>query len=183
MKAVADQIHSMGLKFGLYGDAGTMTCAGYPGSQGYEDRDAKLLASWGVDYWKHDNCYTPCNQGSVQTCGSPKGSTQQWYPKMRDALAASGRPIFYSLCNWGRDNVWTWGASVGNSWRMSVDNWGGWADVVRIASSAAPIASYSAPYGFNDLDMMVRDFSTVAVRLLGYYTNSFAFDRLLEMES
>ena len=127
MKAVSDEIHSMGMKFGLYGDAGTMTCAGYPGSQGYEDRDAKALASWGVDYWKHDNCYTPCNQGSVQTCGSPIGSTQQWYPKMRDALAASGRPIFYSLCNWGRDNVWTWGSSVGNSWRMSVDNWGNWA--------------------------------------------------------
>ncbi|KAL5353601.1 hypothetical protein ACLOAV_001638 [Pseudogymnoascus australis] len=155
MKSLTDQIHSMGLKFGLYGDAGTMTCAGYPGSQGHEAQDAKLLASWGVDYWKHDNCYTPCNSGQQQTCSNPAGSTQTWYVTMRDALLTSGRPIFYSLCNWGRDNVWTWGSNVGNSWRMSVDNWGGWADVVRIASQAAPIASYSAPYGFNDLDMMI----------------------------
>ncbi|KAK3318968.1 alpha-galactosidase [Apodospora peruviana] len=154
MKAVADQVHSLGLKFGLYGCAGTKTCAGYPGSQGYEDKDAKLLASWGVDYWKHDNCYTPCKQGSVQTCGNPSGSTQTWYAKMRDALANSGRPIFYSLCNWGRDNVWTWGNQTGQSWRMSVDNWNDWASVVRIASSAAPIAQYSGPYGYNDLDMM-----------------------------
>jgi alpha-galactosidase len=156
MKAVADQVRSLGLKFGLYGCAGTKTCGGYPGSQGYEDKDAKLIASWGVDYWKHDNCYTPCNQGSVQTCGSPSGSTQTWYVKMRDALANSGRPIFYSLCNWGRDNVWTWGNQTGQSWRMSVDNWNDWASVVRIASSAAPIAQYSGPYGYNDLDMMVR---------------------------
>ncbi|KFZ20203.1 hypothetical protein V502_03269, partial [Pseudogymnoascus sp. VKM F-4520 (FW-2644)] len=155
MKSVADQIHSMGLKFGLYGDAGTMTCGGYPGSQGYEAQDAKSLASWGIDYWKHDNCYTPCNSGQQQTCSDPAGNTQTWYVTMRDALESSGRPIFYSLCNWGRDSVLTWGADVGNSWRMSVDNWGGWADVVRIASQAAPIASYSTPYGFNDLDMMI----------------------------
>ncbi|KFZ04060.1 hypothetical protein V502_10442 [Pseudogymnoascus sp. VKM F-4520 (FW-2644)] len=155
MKSLTDQIHSMGLKFGLYGDAGTMTCGGYPGSQGHETQDAKLLASWGVDYWKYDNCYTPCNSGQQQTCSNPAGNSQTWYITMRDALSNSGQPIFYSLCNWGRDSVWTWGASVGNSWRMSVDNWGGWADVVRIASSAAPIASYSAPHGFNDLDMMI----------------------------
>ncbi|KFZ07191.1 hypothetical protein V501_06690 [Pseudogymnoascus sp. VKM F-4519 (FW-2642)] len=155
MKSLTDQIHAMGLKFGLYGDAGTKTCAGYPGSQGHEEQDAKLLASWGVDYWKHDNCYTPCNAGEMQTCTDPAGNTQTWYVTMRDALQSSGRPIFYSLCNWGRDSVWTWGADVGNSWRMSVDNWGGWEDVVRIASEAAPIASYSAPHGFNDLDMMI----------------------------
>jgi len=155
MKALTDEIHSMGLKFGLYGDAGTQTCAGYPGSQGYEVQDAKTLASWGVDYWKHDNCYTPCNSGNQQTCERPAGSTQTWYVKMRDALLSSGRPILYSLCNWGRDSVWTWGASTGNSWRMSIDNWGNWADVVRIASQAAPIASYSGPHGFNDLDMMI----------------------------
>ncbi|KAH8742296.1 glycoside hydrolase superfamily [Diaporthe sp. PMI_573] len=155
MKAVADQIHAMGLKFGLYGDAGTMTCGGYPGSQGYEQKDAQLLDSWGIDYWKYDNCYTPCNSGSQQTCSNPAGSSQTWYVKMRDVLKSTGRPLLFSLCNWGRDSVWTWGNSVGQSWRMSVDNWGGWADVVRIASSAAPIASYSQPSGFNDLDMMI----------------------------
>ena len=155
MKAVADDIHNLGLKFGLYGDAGTMTCGGYPGSQGYEAQDAKLLATWGIDYWKYDNCYTPCNSGVVQTCSNPAGNSQTWYTKMHDALSSSGKTIFFSLCNWGRDNVWTWGDTMGNSWRMSVDNWGGWADVVRIASAAAPIAQYAGPGGFNDLDMMV----------------------------
>lgn len=145
----------MGLKLGLYGDAGTLTCGGYPGSQGFEQKDAQLLASWGVDYWKYDNCYTPCNGPIVQTCGNPAGNSQTWYVKMRDHLLQTGKPIFYSLCNWGRDSVWTWGAATGNSWRMSVDNWGGWADVVRIGSAAGPIAQYSKPGGFNDLDMMV----------------------------
>jgi len=98
---------------GLYGDAGRMTCAGYPGSQNYEVQDAKLLASWGVDYWKHDNCYTGTG------FNNPGANTSTYYPKMRDALLNSGYPIFYSMCQWGRDNVWTWGASVGNSWRMS----------------------------------------------------------------
>ena len=101
IKSVADQIHGKGLKFGLYGCAGTLTCAGYPGSQGREKQDAQLLANWGVDYWKHDNCYTPCNSGSVQTCGSPKGSTQTWYGTMRDAIVSveSTHNIFFSLCN------------------------------------------------------------------------------------
>jgi len=145
----------MGLKFGLYGSAGTKTCAGYPASQGNEVKDAQTLAAWGVDFWKYDNCYTPCQQGSVQTCGNPIGTTQTWMTTMRDALAKSGRPIYYNLCQWGRDNVWTWGTNVGNSWRMSVDNWNDWASVVRIASAAAGIAQYSAPGGFNDLDMLV----------------------------
>lgn len=157
VKAVADEIHALGLKFGLYGDAGYKTCAGYPGSEGHEQQDADLLASFGVDYWKHDNCYTPCNVGppNDHTCPDPAGHTREWYEIMKDALDATGAPIFYSLCNWGRDEVWTWGAEVGQSWRMSVDNWGGWEDVVSIASFAAGISEYSKPGGFNDLDMMV----------------------------
>jgi alpha-galactosidase len=147
----------MGLKFGLYGCAGTMTCAGYPGSEGREAQDARTIASWGVDYWKYDNCYTPCPSGTPQTCPNPNQSSETWYKTMSNALLSTGKPILFSLCNWGIDNVWTWGGSVGNSWRMSIDNWGGWSDVVRIASSAAPIYSYSAPYGFNDLDMMVLE--------------------------
>jgi alpha-galactosidase len=156
IKAVTDQIHGMGLKFGLYGCAGTKTCAGYPGSQGYEVKDAQTLASWGVDYWKHDNCYTPCTTSPVpQTCSSPAGSTQTWYAKMRDALLSVNKPIFFSMCQWGRDNVWTWGADYGNSWRMSTDIWNDWASVVRIGSAAAGMSQYAAPGGFNDLDMMV----------------------------
>ena len=110
MKPVVDKIHGMGLKFGLYGDAGTMTCAGYPGSQGHEAQDAKTIASWGVDYWKHDACYTPCVTGGVpQTCWDSRSPTQQYYSTMRDALAGAGRPILFSMCQWGRDSVWTWG--------------------------------------------------------------------------
>lgn len=106
VKTVADQIHGLGLKFGLYGDAGTATCAGFPGSLGHESQDAKQLAAWGVDYWKYDNC------------NAPSGNSQSRYQTMSDALAASGRTILYSLCNWGVDSVWTWGASAGNSWRV-----------------------------------------------------------------
>ncbi|KAK2026310.1 alpha-galactosidase [Colletotrichum zoysiae] len=157
IKAVSDEIHNMGLKFGLYGDNGIKTCAGYPGSQGNEQKDARLLASWGVDFWKYDNCYSPCNlAGPPQTCPNNQApNSRPRYETMRDALKATGRPILYSLCNWGYDQVWTWGAQVGQMWRMSTDNWGGWQDVVNIANWAAPIAQYSKPYAFNDLDMMI----------------------------
>jgi alpha-galactosidase len=158
IKSVADRIHGMGLKFGLYGCAGTKTCGGFPGSQGYEAKDAQLLASWGVDYWKHDNCYTPClDNPNPQTCGRSRGHTREWYAKMRDALLAvkNQKNIFFSLCQWGRDEVWTWGKDYGNSWRMSVDNWNDWASVVRIASAAGTMAQWAGPGGFNDLDMMV----------------------------
>ncbi|KAJ4130142.1 hypothetical protein NW768_007124 [Fusarium equiseti] len=159
IKPVVDEIHSMGLKFGLYGDRGVKTCAGYPGSQGHEKQDAQLLASWGVDYWKYDNCYTECytgNAADIQTCPDDKGpSSRPGYELMRDMLRNTGRDILYSLCNWGWDEVWTWGASVGHMWRMSVDNWGKWEDVVRIANQAAPILKYTQPGRYNDLDMMI----------------------------
>ncbi|KAH8895427.1 glycoside hydrolase [Thozetella sp. PMI_491] len=142
MQAVADQIHRMGLEFGLYGCAGTKTCAGYPGSEGYEQQDADTLASWGVDYWKYDNCNTP------------SGNTSTWMTKMSNALAATSRPILFSLCQWGFDEVWTWGAEVGNSWRMDGDISPNWGSVAGIAAAAAGIYQYSAPGGFNDLDMM-----------------------------
>lgn len=106
VKAVADQIHGLGLKFGLYGDAVTATCAGFPGSLGYETQDAKQLATWSVDYWKHDNC------------DAPSENSESRYQTMSNALATSGRTILYSLCNLGVESVWTWGASVGNSWRV-----------------------------------------------------------------
>ncbi|KAK3307733.1 glycoside hydrolase family 27 protein [Chaetomium strumarium] len=157
IKAVADQIHNMGLKLGLYGDAGQKTCAGYPGSEGHEASDIDQLVSWGVDFWKYDNCYTPCNQNPrPQTCNSPGGSTKTWYAPMRDSIlrVQNTRKIHFNLCNWGRDKVWEWGAQYGHSWRMSVDNWGDWASVERIGSAAAGIAQYSGPGGFNDLDML-----------------------------
>ncbi|KAK4161753.1 putative alpha-galactosidase B [Cladorrhinum sp. PSN259] len=157
IKPVVDQIHGMGLKFGLYGCAGVQTCAGYPGSEGHEKSDVAQLVGWGVDYWKYDNCYTPCRQNPrPQTCQNPAGNTTVFYAPMRDAIigAKDTKKIHFNLCNWGRDQVWTWGASYGHSWRMSVDNWGDWASVERIGSAAAGISQYSGPGGFNDLDML-----------------------------
>lgn len=145
---LAKEIHSMGLKLGLYGDAGTLTCAGYPGSYGYEQKDADTIAAWGVDYWKYDNCLTevPYTNKGIK---SP-----QYYPIMRDALLKTGKKIIFSICQWGRDDVWTWGASVGHMWRMSPDIENSWSSVASIAAKAATIHKYSGPGGFNDLDMM-----------------------------
>jgi alpha-galactosidase len=158
IKSTVDKIHNLGLKMGLYGCVGTMTCAGYPGSWGHEAQDARLLASWGIDFWKHDACYTTCDNNQLpQTCWNPAFNTRAWYEKMRDALAAvkSTKNIYFNLCQWGRDSVWTWGAQVGNSWRMSGDNWQDWASIQRIGSSAQGLAKYAGPGGFNDLDMLI----------------------------
>ena len=149
MDGLAKEIHAMGLKLGLYGDAGTLTCAGYPGSYQSEQKDADTLAAWGVDYWKFDNCLTekPYTNSGIKS--------NQYYPKMSDALLKTGKPILFSICQWGRDEVWTWGAKVGNMWRMSPDIQNSWSSVASIAAKAATIHEYSGPGGFNDLDMMV----------------------------
>ncbi|SPO01566.1 related to alpha-galactosidase precursor [Cephalotrichum gorgonifer] len=155
--AVVNDLHNMGLKFGLYGCAGEKTCASFPGSWGHEVQDAQLLASWGVDFWKHDNCFTPCPVNPPpQTCPDTGVDTRPWYGKMRDAIqsVAGTKEILFNLCNWGRNEVWTWGAEYGHSWRMEVDNWGDWASVVRIGATASRIAEFSGPGGFNDLDML-----------------------------
>ena len=143
IKALADYVHSKGLKLGIYSSAGTTTCAGYPASLGNEQRDADLWASWGIDYLKYDNC------------GDHQGkSAQQRYTAMRDALAATGRPILYSLCNWGQESVWTWGMSVGNSWRTTGDIQANFASVVGILDSQVGLEAYSGPGGWNDPDML-----------------------------
>lgn len=158
VRPVADEIHDMGLKLGLYGCVGSRTCADYPGSEGNEATHVGQLVEWDVDFWKVDNCYTPClDQPDPQTCGRPAGHTRDFYTPMRDAIVAvqDTKPILFNLCQWGRDSVWEWGADYGNSWRMSTDNWQDWESVVRIGSSAAGISEYSAPGGWNDLDMLV----------------------------
>ena len=115
MKGLADYVHSLGLKFGLYSDAGTMTCGDHqPGSLGHETQDANTYAQWGVDYLKYDNCNNGGSKPEVR------------YPVMRDALNKTGRHIFYSMCEWGQDNPATWAPKVGNSWRTTgdiKDNW------------------------------------------------------------
>ena len=109
MKALADYLHSKGLKFRLYSDAGTATCQGRPGSRGSEFRDARQYAAWGVDYLKYDWC-----NHSTQ-------NVQASYAIMRDALKASGWPIVFSLCEWGVDDPWKWAVDIGNLWRTTGD--------------------------------------------------------------
>ncbi|KAK6527578.1 hypothetical protein TWF694_004562 [Orbilia ellipsospora] len=169
IKWLADQVHGLGLKIGIYSSAGTATCAGYPASLGREQQDANLWASWGIDYLKYDNC----NDGGQ---GDQQGNINR-YTAMRNALAKTGRPILYSMCNWGVADVWNWAAPIGNSWRMSGDigpNFntpfdgcpttgatGYGCSVINILNKAAGIASKGSPGGWNDLDMMVVGFSNL----------------------
>ncbi|HEY0497063.1 MAG TPA: NEW3 domain-containing protein [Kutzneria sp.] len=146
IKGVADYVHAKGLKLGIYEDAGTETCAGYPGSLGHEKQDAASFAGWGVDYLKYDNCN---NAGS--------STTQQYidrYSAMRDALAATGRPILYSLCEWGNNQPWTWGPQVGNSWRTTGDISDGYGSMLSIFQQNVWLYPYSGPGAWNDPDML-----------------------------
>ena len=142
IKPLVDYAHSKGLLFGLYSDAGTKTCAGRPGSLGYEEIDAKTYAEWGVDYLKYDNCY---NQGI---------SSLERYPVMRDALNKTGRPIFYSLCQWGEEDVPTWGKDVANSWRTTGDISDNWNSMTTIIDINDKSYKYGGPGGWNDPDML-----------------------------
>ncbi|PNW88365.1 hypothetical protein CHLRE_01g026250v5 [Chlamydomonas reinhardtii] len=159
MKALGDYIHSLGLKFGVYSDTGKHTCEGYPGSAGYEEQDAATYAEWGVDYLKFDYCDMQDTKESVQAT----------YERMRDALAATGRPILFSLCSWGSGQPWLWGKDVGNSWRTGIDVFAAWdaaqAKALKLPNFLQPIlgavrqtqglAPYAGPGGFNDPDMLV----------------------------
>jgi alpha-galactosidase len=150
IQALADYVHSKGLKFGIYSDAGTKTCAGRPGSWGYEFQDARQYAEWGVDYLKYDWC----NNGGQN---SPAA-----YSRMRDALAMSGRPIVFSLCEWGSTKPWLWAKDIGNLWRTTGDiqdfwegkkDWGG-LGVVQIIDLQAGLEAFSGPGHWNDPDML-----------------------------
>lgn len=143
MKALADYVHARGMKFGIYADAGTMTCAEYPGSYGHERVDAALFASWGVDYIKYDNCYKPANV-----------TAESRYRAMRDAIIATGRPMALSLCNWGQESPWNWGPSVGNLWRTTGDITPNWSVVMSIFDKNVPLAFAAKPGAWNDPDML-----------------------------
>jgi alpha-galactosidase len=143
MKAVADYVHGKGLKLGIYSSAGLTTCAGFPASLGNEQRDANLWASWGIDYLKYDNC------------GDHQGrSGQDRYTAMRDALARSGRPILFAICNWGNDQVGNWGPATGNSWRTTGDIQANWNSVMGILDAQPGWAGLSRPGAWNDPDML-----------------------------
>ncbi|GAB3814778.1 glycoside hydrolase family 27 protein [Micromonospora zhanjiangensis] len=146
ISGTAAYVHSKGLKIGIYEDAGTQTCAGYPGSLGHEAQDARLFASWGIDYLKYDNCY---NNGS--------STTEQYiarYSAMRDALAATGRPIVYSICEWGVNAPWTWAPNVGNLWRTTGDIQANFNSVLNIFRQNVGLAAYAGPGAWNDPDML-----------------------------
>jgi alpha-galactosidase len=146
ISGTAAYVHSKGLKLGIYEDAGTATCAGYPGSLGHETQDARSFAAWGVDYLKYDNCN---NNGS--------STTQQYidrYSAMRDALAATGRPIVYSICEWGVNSPWTWAANVGNLWRTTGDIGPNFASMLSIFHTNVALASSAGPGHWNDPDML-----------------------------
>src|SRR4051794_40999529 len=140
--AVANYVHGKGLKLGIYESAGTATCAGYPGSLNHERTDAADFAAWGVDYLKYDNCN---NQGV---------DYRTRYNAMRDALLATGRPIVYSLCEWGLESVWTWGAGTGNLWRTTGDINASYASMLSIFHANVGLAQYAGPGGWNDPDML-----------------------------
>ena len=153
MKALADYVHSKGLKFGLYNCAGTKTCAGYPGTRGYEYQDARLYASWDVDYLKFDWC----NTDGI--------NSKEAYTTMSKALKAAGRPIVFSLCEWGTNKPWQWAAPVGHLWRTTGDisnlfdgilDHGNWQQegIMRIVDSQDTIRQYAGPGHWNDPDML-----------------------------
>jgi alpha-galactosidase len=145
IKAVADYVHGKGLKFGIYTSAGIKTCnkdGGFPGGLGHEEQDARLFASWGVDYLKYDNC----NNQNVDA--------KLRYTKMRDALNATGRKIVFSLCEWGQNKPWEWAKDVGHLWRTTGDISDNWNSMVSIAKRNMELADYAGPGHWNDPDML-----------------------------
>lgn len=159
IKALADYIHSKGLKFGIYSDAGYETCGGFPGSRGYEYQDARQYAAWGVDFLKYDWCNTG-NQSAPDS-----------YALMKDALMKAGRPVVFSICEWGMNKPWEWGAEVGgHMWRttfdirpcwdcsqkgtikgIEIENFLGFTKILDLQEN---LETYSGPGHWNDPDML-----------------------------
>jgi alpha-galactosidase len=146
IRGLADYVHGRGLKLGIYGDAGTKTCAGYPGSLGKEKLDAQTWADWGVDYIKYDNCYN-------QSDGSRMDYVRR-YTAMREAIDLTGRPMVYSICEWGQSKPWEWAAGVGNLWRTTGDISDNWASVRSNIAINASLARWAGPGHWNDPDML-----------------------------
>ena len=147
MKALADYIHSKGLKIGIYSSPGPKTCAGYEGSYGHEEQDAWTFAAWGIDYLKYDWCSASRIYKNEEM--------QAVYQRMGDALHKTGRPIVYSLCQYGVNEVWKWGPAVGgNLWRTTGDISDNWRSLDRIGFRQLDITSYTKAGGWNDPDML-----------------------------
>lgn len=153
MKSLIDYVHSKGLKFGLYNCAGTKTCAGYPGTRGYEYQDARFYASLGIDYLKFDWC----NTDGI--------NAKEAYTTMSKALKTAGRPIVFSLCEWGTNKPWLWAANVGDLWRTTGDigalfdgyiDHGSWKQggLMLIVDQQNGLQKYAGPDHWNDPDML-----------------------------
>ncbi|MEO7309483.1 MAG: glycoside hydrolase family 27 protein [Chitinophagaceae bacterium] len=153
MKVLIDRVHAKGMKFGLYNCAGTQTCGGYPGTRGYEYQDARFYAALGIDFLKYDWCNT-------------EGITaKEAYATMSKAIKTAGRPIVFSLCEWGDNKPWEWAKDIGQLWRISGDiyncfdcisdhgTWKSWG-VTYILDMRKNIRQYAGPEHWNDLDMM-----------------------------
>ena len=142
IKPLADYVHSKGLKFGIYTDAGRLTCQRRPGSYGHEALDAKTYAQWGVDYVKIDWCNAEGIDAPAQ------------YAKLRDALLHSGRPIVFSICEWGSNRPWEWAPAVGNLWRTTGDIQDRWNSVLTIVNLSSQYWHVARPGAWNDPDML-----------------------------
>jgi alpha-galactosidase len=142
MKTLGDYLHQNGLLFGLYSDSGLFTCQGRPGSLGVETIDAATYAEFECDYLKYDNCY------------SFMLPPQKRYETMRDALNATGRPIFFSMCEWGIQDPAKWAKPVGNSWRTTGDIGPNWRAIMQLTDQNEPLWPYAGPGGWNDPDML-----------------------------
>jgi len=142
IKYLADYIHEKGLKFGIYSCAGTKTCQGRPGGRGHEYQDARTYASWGVDYLKYDWCYSGTQDAKAS------------YGTMRDAIYAAGRPIVFSLCEWGNSKPWEWGKDVGHLWRTTGDIVDRWDAMMDIVDKQRDLYKYAGPGYWNDPDML-----------------------------
>jgi alpha-galactosidase len=155
IKTLADYVHSLGLQFGMYSDAGTRTCGGRPGSQGFEEQDAQTFASWDVDYLKYDFCYTE----------DTRAYAERAYSTMGKALQATGRPIVFSICEWGHHRPWLWAAKAGGHlWRTTGDIFDSWRDGPELWAYGIDsigfeqqrgLETYASPGHWNDPDMLV----------------------------
>jgi alpha-galactosidase len=157
MKALADYVHSKGLKLGIYSSPGPKTCGGYEGSYQHEAQDAKTYAAWGIDYLKYDQC----SYGKIiqQEAGNDRAKAfamqKAAYEKMHKALLATGRPIVFSMCQYGLNNVWEWGTEVGgNLWRTTGDINDHYMRMEEIGFAQAGLAKYAGPGHWNDPDML-----------------------------
>ena len=142
MRWLGEEIHRRGMRFGLYTCAGTRTCQGYPASRGNEARDARRFASWGVDFMKVDWCHTHGMDGPAT------------YRIWCDAIRATGRPIVFSICEWGRHKPWTWAADRGHMWRTTHDIADTWPSLMDIAERQTELHVFAGPDHWNDPDML-----------------------------